>query len=699
MSAMLRALGAACVLAAAGALFAPPAHAADASTATQVRVRVSELSPRVIKADSVITVAGTLTNTSPGPLESPMVRLQTGLPLRSTAALDAADANPPKAEAHACDFHNLNVDLPPHRSRPFSVSCPAARLGLQSTGVYPLMVNVNAAQNHFVARVGEAHTYLPYFAQRPAAPTHVSWLWPIIDRPHRLADRTFRDDQLAGELAPGGRLARLVRIGLSTTAQLTVVVDPNLLAEAAAMRQPYHLESGRGVIEHPALPAAAQWLTQLGQLARRPNVTVVALPYGDPDLVGLENAGMGEKIATAYSQGQAVVAQYLGGTPTERLAWPPEGQLDDKTFYTLGAQGFAGIVLDSTALPGTGSAGQGAVSALPAQGTTTRVLVSDHTLDAIAGQSRFPTGARLAEQRFLAGLAMITVQSPNDARSVLIAPPRQWSVPTPYAGRLLGDTAAVPFAQPVSSQSLLSVPPTTARGPLAYRAASALAPQQVAQIRGVVRELDGFREALSNAAANALLTPYYQAAFATDSWSWQGRPRDAAPFVGRLVAAVANLVGKVSIVVPEKGTYSLASSSSPLVLTVQNSLSVPVRVRIELTARGAAGFHAEPVNVTIPPSVPPNNTRVTVKVPTHVERSGEFSVLARVLTSNGEQLGQPVPLKVRSTAYGTITLAITGGAFALLLLLVARRLYRRFTASRQRPSIEPTGRPVEHAAP
>ena len=78
-----------------------------------------------------------------------------------------------------------------------------------------------------------------------------------------------------------------------------------------------------------------------------------------------------------------------------------------------------------------------------------------------------------------------------------------------------------------------------------------------------------------------------------------------------------------------------------------------------------------------------------------VTRAGQFTVDAVVSTPDGGVLGPPSHLKVRSTAYGTITAWLTAIAGGLLVLLAARRIWRRVReaeqpAARVAPGAPPT---------
>jgi hypothetical protein len=94
--------------------------------------------------------------------------------------------------------------------------------------------------------------------------------------------------------------------------------------------------------------------------------------------------------------------------------------------------------------------------------------------------------------------------------------------------------------------------------------------------------------------------------------------------------------------------------------------------------------------------VPPLG-RLQLRVNAQLSRSGQFSVEARLTTLAGAQLGPVSRLQLRSTAYGTITLWLTGIAGALLVILAVRRITRRIRAARARPNGMP--RPVPGEGP
>ena len=189
------------------------------------------------------------------------------------------------------------------------------------------------------------------------------------------------------------------------------------------------------------------------------------------------------------------------------------------------------------------------------------------------------------------------------------------------------------------------------------------------------------RTALSAKDAATVLNPFQRAVWRAASDAARGSPGLVQQRGEQILAALAAVRRSVTLITPPNGTYTLASASAPLVFTVQNDLDVTVNVRV-LVRRGTAGLAAtdEQVHPVQPKS------RTTITVPAKVERSGSFTIQTGIATPGGQSLGRPVQIVVRSTAYGSAALIVTGAAFALLLALFARRGVRRLRARRTPPA-------------
>jgi hypothetical protein len=706
-----------------GALPAAPASAAPASdSATDdrpVRITVNRLEPRTVVPGVPIEVSGTLVNDSSDTYTDLSVRLQRGDVLSTREQLAEELADPSQATTVTAPFLEVPGDLEPGDSLSFTYTTTTDVLQLGADGVYPLLVNLNGTPaDGSPERVGQLSTHLVVGQPAPAVRTTVAWLWPITDRPHRDAEGAFTDDELADEVADGGRLDRAVevleqlpRVPRADPTQsdpavpVTLAVDPALLEELSVMAAgPYTAgdEDGAGTAD------AADLLDRLRRMAGEH--PVVALAYADVDADALVAAGQSAVVtrslpgtaegaagdpAADTGAGAAIVRDVLGVQPRTDLAWPAGGTVGPRTLDTLQAGGVGTVVLPDAGLTdggravGADGAPAAARSTLPAAAGYVETLVADGRLtDIVAGATPDSGDARLAEQRYLTELGVLTSQlaarDPLASQTVLVAPPRRVDPDPAAVAAMMADTVTQPWlaAAPVTA---LSAGPQAATGELVAGNAG-LPADGMTEIAETSRVRDDFAAAVVGD-PDTVLAGYDAAIARAASAQWRDDPEGFAAGAADLRDTVARLRDQVTLLSPVDGTYSLASSDAPLVLTVQNDLPFAVQVRLELRTRGNVGLTTDDIGViTLQPS-----SRTTLQVPTHVRQSGGFAVTARLTTPGGGPLGDAVQMQVKSTAYGSITLGITIGAAALLGLLFLRRAVR-FVLKRRRG--EPDGEPA-----
>jgi len=683
---------------------------APPTVALPVTVTIRRLDPREVRADSTITVVATLTNTGPTPIGALRVRLERGALISTRSELAAADSAPPPTVAHSATPMSIDAGLAPRQTVQVTYRCPATGpggLGLVGLGVYPLALDVRGTDGTGVA--GRAQTFLPYFpADVAAKPTRVAWLWPLLDRPHRLTGdgrgtAPFTDDGLAVAVRRGGRLDRLLAAAEQVTGRvrLTLVVDPETIEALGLMAKGYRVWAGGRIVAGSGQRDAADWLIRLRAIA--PRHVVAAVPYADPDVVALHRDGVDDHLyRLEQSDLDALDRELALRVAPSRLAWPPGGLLTDGALDDLvDDQGIDAVVLDSAALPG-GNTQQtptpSAVSPLPALRGQAVALVTDAQLQRIVAQSVGSAGGpRLAEQRYLAELAMITAQKPDDQRTYVITPPRRWAPPAGYADAVLADTdiGAISWLTSLTVPDAVSSTESVDRGPLRYPAGAQRGelPVGLYRIGEMQRRVSDFRTALTNSDANALLSGYGDALRRAGSSAWRDDLRRGRANADRLFVSVSWLQHRVTVVQPTTGIYTLTSSDSPLSLTVRNDLPAPVTARVQINTRSAPGFHVRDIGLQ---QIPPG-ARTTLRVPATVQRAGTFTIRVHLITPKGGGLGEEITLTVRSTAYGAVALGITGVALLVLVAAVVVRMLRRLGAGIG--EVPPPGTPADRSVP
>ncbi|HZG92699.1 MAG TPA: DUF6049 family protein, partial [Pseudonocardia sp.] len=177
------------------------------------------------------------------------------------------------------------------------------------------------------------------------------------------------------------------------------------------------------------------------------------------------------------------------------------------------------------------------------------------------------------------------------------------------------------------------------------------------------------------------------------------RSRDATAAARTAQQRIDDLRGSVRVLEPPS-PYSLGTQDAPILITVANGLPVTMEVLVEIAP--SPGLRVAPIAAQ---QIPPLGRR-QVNVSAEVTRAGQFTVQASVRTPAGELLGPPSRLLMRSTAYGTITLWLTGSAGVLLVVLAARRVVRRIRGEQPQrreialgPRSAPPAPPADPPAP
>jgi len=438
---------------------------------------------------------------------------------------------------------------------------------------------------------------------------------------------------------------------------------------------------------------AAAFITRLKSLlagSAQPPETALALPYADPDLVAAVRGGQTEELGSAYYLGNAEIARVLGlqeQSPSllSHWAWPPDGYADRSTLDALFSLGIQTLVLDSAALPPVEQPAATPNAHVTVSGRLNSfdgILADDTLSQAVSAGALGDSG--LALQRYLAETLMIQAESPSiPGRSIVIAPARRWAAPAGYATQLLSDTGRVPWLRPTTLQAAAraSVTPETADSELTYprtEQRQELAPHYVAKIRQPIHQINQLGAILPSGAA--IVKAGDEAVLQALSSAWRGQRFAAVDYRSALEDALTHTVGQVKVASHTRSMVTLTSHSGSVPITIYNGLNQQVRVGIRLATLHRLSVTGGEGVRTIPP-----HQRVAVDVRATANVSGVFPVYARLTTPGPKPApyGHRVLLFIRSTAYGTTALAITGAALAVLLVAVGIRLARRALAARR----------------
>ncbi|MEV6005775.1 DUF6049 family protein [Streptomyces sp. NPDC051976] len=691
-----------------GLLQATEATSSRADTGTGSRtatVTLNDITPRVPTSDSTVTVSGTVTNNGKTTISGAHlgVRIGPGGPLTTRSAMKSAASRSgfiSYLDGDEITGHTVEVaKLPAGYSAAFTLKVPVSALNLTATGVYQFGVALDGetaadASEHVL---GINRTFLPWYATDAPAkpkPTQISYLWPLTDRPHIAArgdtdsqqSPIFLDDDLAKELAPGGRLQQMVE--LAKNLPVTWVIDPDLLATVDSMTKPYRVVGPGGDV-HSTTPGtgsavANQWLNDLkGAIV---GDQVVALPFGDTDLASIGHHGVSGTLAhlkTATALGASTVQTVLGtalGTkpPTANVAWPIDGAVDP-SIVAVARKGGASKIIASSDSIGESGLDYTPTAARPIGGGTTAVVADAMLSTAFTGDMLRAQPANLAEQNFLAQTLMITMQAPEKQRTLLVAPQRQ---PTISQAQVMADAISTadssPWAATVDfdvaakatpdARANHQVPPTSAY-PRSLRKQE-LPTDAFPQIQETQRRLNEFAVILTR--KDRVTVPFGNAVLRSMSNGWRGDPQSATDFRDAIGGYLTDLIGAVHIL--DKTTLTLSGRSGTIPVTVKNELGQPIKgLVLRLTSH--ANIRLEIKNAKQPIAIDGGHTR-TLKFQTSASANGAVMVEAGLYHDNGSVYGQAIDFEVHINKVTDLVMLIIGAGL-LLLVLAGVRIYRQ----------------------
>jgi hypothetical protein len=462
-----------------------------------------------------------------------------------------------------------------------------------------------------------------------------------------------------------------------------------------------------GTVAGTGQAAAASYLGRLREVAAR--YPVVVLPYGDPDVVALIRAGLSDQVSTAVEHGREVAKRVLGdgvsgdgattgagaSTVNTSTAYPINGAADAQTLAALRADGLGTALLSESSVQIDGSEVGAAAVAVPG---------TDHPVPAVITQPDVLSGFdALIDQGRQSGWAtrvnaltgVLAQQSLHGTVTpAVFMPDRRWSPDAPglqVITELLGTLGASQVIAGIGLSDLAATASTaaTTEYPAQARAAELSAEylHRIGASRADVASLrQTFASTRQTSDPNLVLDPLDLALDDAASTAFRSDPTVGEANLSTVEATTAGL--RTGVQISSAGnSYTLASSTSPLVLTVQNNLPYDVPVRVQISGGERVGLTVSDPGVQVVPA----GRSQQVKIPAEVSRSGQFQVSAQLVGEDGTTWGPPVQLSVNSTAYGALTVILIVGAGGVLLLMVALRIVQRIRGRADAPGDAPRG--------
>jgi hypothetical protein len=682
-------------------------HGAQAGT---VSLAIDSMSPQVAGAGATITVTGTVsngTNQAKTGLDVQLYTSPTRFASRDTMDGYATQGGIADLVAAGNPFF-IAASLRPGATVAWHASFQVNSVGMAEFGVYPVTAEL---ADQFGYPVASDQTLLPFWPGQQAAglarPLDIGWIWPLIDQPHHQVCPALTNNDLAASLGRQGRLATLLAAGQAhPDANLTWVIDPALLSDVQTMTSRYQVASAPGCTgptTQPASRTAAEWLSSLRMItASQPTVIT---PYANVDAAALIQAGLNTDLTSAYTAGDQVAASVLHRSFSGSIALPAGGTAGLSLLANLAtAEGVRTVVLDSTQMPPKNSAvfEDDAVTSIRVAGTTMTVLLADHVLTGILQEGDTSSGVLpqstqfTVGQRFLAETAMIAAEAPDSDRSIVVAPPDNWSPSAALANELLNETVRAPWLAPTPLGDLARSPDTARSIARQQPPTGNPGPGELSGgYLGTLSTNLGVYQAMLYQAPKDYLQSLDQALAATESSAWRGSglPQGLA-LAGGLSHYLSSQESKVRIIAADQ--VSMAGASGAVPVSIQNGLAEAIRVKVYASVVNSPGrtsqltvgrFHDLIV-------VPPHTTGQLVRLP--VNSAPQGSTVIRLSLTNAD--GTPLPvatksLTVLSTRYGRAILFLIGAAILVMVLASGYRGVRRWLHADTQVASEDAGQP------
>jgi Family of unknown function (DUF6049) len=686
-----RAAATAALAAVALLLTVPPSHAlatTTVSSSTGYSLSITSMSPSYAKADSTVTLTGTLTNRSGQPASGLSIELQTtDSAFETSSAMQHFTSNPgsfgltPVGQLFQFPgtvYSGSTV----HWTASFTVantnfSSSFAVYGVEAVAISPI--------NGTLATEG---TYLPYWPSSGASDRmKIAWVWPLIDTPREtVCANTLSDNSLTESMSPSGRLGTLLSTGLeyASKAHLTWAVDPELLSEAKTMSGVYYTGGPSNCIgaqRQPASAAARSWLTSLTQNTASDPMFVT--PYADVDVSALSHAGLDDDLKTAYALGNSVATQTLN-RQFDSVSWPADGIADASVLNSVNLYGHAStVLLNSDQMPLTGSGYDDAVASVTTGvGNPLHVLLANDAISDILEGASSPSasGEFSAEQAYLAETAMIASEAPFVQRTIVVTPPRQWDPSQKVAATLLSDTTSAPWLESVSLSTAASDKAASegqhASVPDRVTPGNELSASYLGNVKQITGAVDAFRSLLLDTGPEYLQR--LQAALtATQSSAWRGNTAGGQNLLDWLRGYMTYTEGKIEIA-SGTGKATLAGKSGTLPVSVYNGTDHTIRVKVLATSvPGKLSITGDDTVLTIQ-----SKLVGTVSLALNSHQIGTTQVKLQLVTADNS----PIPVtaesvSVVSTLYGRAVLVLIIVALAVVVLTSATRWLRRWVVS------------------
>ena len=477
----------------------------------------------------------------------------------------------------------------------------------------------------------------PWFFNADVKPTNVALVVPLTTLNSHLATGEVTNED--SDLAEAKRLSALLRSQPGDS--ISWLMDAGLLQWATELAN----QNKTGVTN-----------TLIESLAALPQSTPVS-PIGDTDLSALVRANQQEAVTQALTQTKLQI-------PDRQIYYSPVSGVSDRQTNALLTDLNIRSIVSNLSIRGNGRETTSAV----VTSSSSPVLVFD------LAASNCLTNIDLNDMSFFVAatcikseIGMMTAESPQNSRSVIVLAPKDWKISSDKLTALVSILGNHNWMQLTTLDLVSATPASENYVPVIASDQRELSRALLSQSRSLQINTESVAALyddpeLAAGFAKARILGY------SDLWPSNAR---ANKYLAENSALLIKYLEAVQIEASTRITTPEETTEIPI--TVVNKSDSKVSVSIVLTSNATSRFSAEPTGLV---PVEPGQ-RVTVPVVISLVGAGIVDVKAQLVAPNGESFGSVENIQISSAAYSQFARTLVWGAFGLLILLSLSNVVKR----------------------
>ena len=625
---------------------APSLQAAEGDLVSITGLNISPLGD-VAEASSdrhLVELQGTFTNTTNEAISELKLNLVSTPAIRSRSQLAELISDPTiSRNLNSSNFFATLRNVAPGGTKDWQITFVGEDvLKVNASGVYAFGVKPNLPGNNEATVVTT-----PWFFNADIKPTNVTLVAPLTTRINHLANGEVKN--LEKDLAEAQRLTNLI-LGESGS-KISWLQDSALSSWVSQL-------TASSDSEIPIkLGDALADLTPNG-----------FLPFGSTNLTALSLVDHQRDLLDALALTRSVAKD------KPIFYAPTQGVADSKTITLLNQQNIRTIVSNEF-LRGNARITTSAVT----EADSNPVLVHDLAASScLTSANEDATSFFKTEICLKSEIGMITAESPQKSRSIIVLAPTNWNISSQQLSKLIANLSDQSWVQITNLETVAAL-----NSAANYKISVKDFQSELTTL--TIRQADALRVetgTLASVFADKNLVAGFNASRVlgfSELWESSG---GATEFLSENLALVDTYLGAISIQGSSRITTPQESSDIPI--TIVNESDRNVSVSIGLTSTATSRFTAVPSELIQVNS----GQRITIPVAITLIGAGVVDVQAQLIAPNGERFGEAKNMQISSAAYGQFARTLVWGAFGLLVLLALSNFVKRRKGKNQVNALE-----------